>query len=163
MSVPLSVAIVFSVCLLLVFPCIIFLFFKNKKWLVFTYFTIYFAVLFVGVFGKIGIGQNVTISFDFSHNAFDPSKFLLYDFGVQNILINIFMFFPISMLVFCTQKKNILLKTIIFGFLLSVFIEFMQFALPISRSVELTDVLFNTLSALLSYCFFFALSKLQKK
>ena len=60
------------------------------------------------------------------------------------------MLFPIGFIVHVFCKNHKFLKTILYSFLISLFIENYQFILPISRTTELTDLLFNTLGGVLS-------------
>ena len=116
---------------------------------------IYFTLLFIGTTFKVYIKNNSLVIYpDFTKKWFSL-KFLLSDFSLSNILINLTLLFPIGFIVYVFAKKHRFLKTILFAFLISLLIEFYQFALPISRATELTDILFNTLSGLISatYCF----------
>ena len=66
------------------------------------------------------------------------------------------MMFPVGFLVYIFSKKHRFIKTILIALILSFVIEFYQFMLPISRTTELTDLLFNGLSGIISaiYCYF---------
>ena len=115
---------------------------------------VYFVVLFIGTTFKISLKQgNLKISADFTKPWFSM-RFLLYSFKPVNLTINIALLFPVGFLVFCFANKHRFLKTIILAFSLSLLIELYQFILPISRTSELTDLLFNTLGGVLSalYC-----------
>ena len=128
----------------------------------------YFIILFIGTTFKIGLKNNtVSISADFSKEWFSMS-FLLYSFKPVNLTINIALLFPLGFIVYYFANDHKFLKTILYTFLLSLFIEFYQFMLPIKRTTELTDLLFNTLGGVLSalYCSFlqkFGAFKAQKK
>ena len=118
--------------------------------------TIYFIILFIGTTFNISLKKgNLKIAADFSKNWFSM-RFLLYSFKPVNITINIALLFPLGFIVYHFANKHKFLKTILFSLLLSLFIEFYQFMLPISRTTELTDLLFNTLGGTLSalYCKF---------
>lgn len=111
---------------------------------------IYFVALFIGTTCDISISLNkTTIEFDYTHSWF-TIDFLVYDFDLDNILINVFMFFPLGFIVYTFAKTKHFSKTIILALILSLCIELIQFVLPIHRYTELTDILFNTLSGLIS-------------
>ena len=121
----------------------------------------YFILLFIGTTFKISIKNNNLIIYpNFTNNWFSM-RFLLYSFAKRNILINIALLFPIGFIVQVFCKKNKFLKTILYTFLLSLFIELYQFILPVSRTTELTDILFNTLGGFLSAAYCYILRKIN--
>ena len=114
----------------------------------------YFVALFIGTTFKISLKKGaLTIFADFTKKWFSM-RFLLYSFKPVNLTINIALLFPLGFIVYYFAKKNKFLKTIYLSFILSLFIELYQFILPIARTTELTDVLFNTIGGILSalYC-----------
>ena len=146
--------------LMVVLPTVILIMLKkHKKALKITaiiFAVVYFILLFIGTTFKFKFKSDfVLINADFSGDWFSM-RFLPYSFATRNVLINLAMMFPIGFLVYIFSNKNRFLKTILYAFLLSLFIEFYQFMLPISRTTELTDLLFNTLSGMISaiYCYF---------
>ena len=115
---------------------------------------IYFSLLFIGTAFKVTVKNgNLVIYPNFSYGWFSM-KFIPYRFSLTNILVNLALLLPSGFIVFMFVKKHKFLNTILFAFFVSCFIELYQFALPISRATELTDILFNTLSGLISasYC-----------
>lgn len=115
---------------------------------------IYFTLLFIGTTFRISIRNgNLSVYPDFSHQWFSMN-FLISSFHPVNLTINIILLFPLGFIVFFCTKKHPFLKTIIFTFLLSLFIELYQFILPVTRTTELTDLFFNTSSGVISglYC-----------
>ncbi|MGN1201476.1 MAG: VanZ family protein [Candidatus Caccovivens sp.] len=117
-------------------------------------FVCFLAVLFVGVFGKIDFdSQYVTIGFDFDgqwcSKTFNCSFSNLTTFDV---ITNLVMLIPIGMFVyyFLSSKKWWLRLLTLFGIgiLSGTLIETFQFILPIQRSVQLSDIVFNTISVL---------------
>lgn len=113
-------------------------------------FAIYLFLLFTGTAGTISLKNNsLHISFNFSSNWF-TSYFSWFDLSKTNVLINLFMFFPLGFVVYTFSKNHAFAKTILLAFVLSCFIEFYQFALPIIRNSEISDIIFNTLSGLIS-------------
>ena len=154
--IPVYITIIFV--LMLILPTFLIICLKNRpkalKISALVLGIIYFTLLFIGTTFKVYIkNNNLVIYPDFTKNWFSL-KFLLSDFSVTNILINLALLFPIGFIVYVFAKKHRFSKTILFSFLLSLFIEFYQFALPISRATELTDILFNTISGVISatYC-----------
>ena len=120
----------------------------------------YFIFMFIGTTADISMTlSKTTIEFDFTKKWFNIN-FLLYDFDLDNIIINLFMFFPIGFIVYVFANKKPFIKTIIFAFCLSLFVELYQFILPIERYTELTDIIFNTASGLISATVCHYLSKL---
>lgn len=160
MRININLAVILMILLMVALPTILlFALKKHQKALKITAIVlavIYFILLFIGTTFKFKIkGGFVNISADFSYKWFSM-RFLPYSFAVRNILINLAMMFPLGFLVYIFAKKHRFFKTILFAFLVSVLIEFYQFALPIARTTELTDLLFNTLSGIISaiYCYF---------
>jgi glycopeptide antibiotics resistance protein len=121
----------------------------------------YFVCLFIGTTADINMtSSKTTIDFDFTKKWFNIN-FLLYDFDLDNILINLFMFFPIGFIVYVFADKKPFIKTIILALILSIIVELYQFILPINRYTELTDLIFNTTSGLISACVCKLLLKLK--
>ena len=146
--------------LMLMLPTILVLSLKNHpktlKICAYILMIIYFVVLFIGTTFKFSLTQgNLKISADFSKNWFSL-KFLLASFKPINLTINIILLFPVGFIVYYFANNRKFIKTILFTFLLSLIIELYQFVLPISRTTELTDLLFNTLGGCISaiYCEF---------
>ncbi len=114
----------------------------------------YFVALFIGTTCTLDVDLFEThIGFDFTEN-WCSIDFLAFDFKPGNILINLFMMFPLGFIIYVFSNQKQVRKTILFALCLSLFIELYQFILPIYRNTELTDVLYNTLSGLISalYC-----------
>ena len=110
----------------------------------------YFVCMFIGVTCELHTTLSKTIVyFDYNHPWFSMD-FLPYDFDLDNILINLFMFFPLGFIVYVFEEKKCFSKTIIFALCLSILVELLQFTLPIRRFTEITDLIYNTLSGLIS-------------
>ena len=134
---------------------------KVLKIITFIFACIYFFVLFIGTTCVLNIDSNLTtISFDFTKDWFSID-FLWFDFRLGNMLINLSMLFPLGFIVYAFSKHKPFFKTIIFAFAISLLIELYQFVLPIYRNTELTDILFNTLSGVISGVYCHILSKLK--
>ncbi len=115
---------------------------------------VYFVCLFIGTTCKLNISADkVTVAFNFTEPWFSID-FLFLDFSLKNMFVNLMMLFPLGFIVYVFTNKKPFLKTIIFALSLSLFIELYQFILPIYRNTEITDIIFNVLSGLVSavYC-----------
>ena len=111
---------------------------------------IYFVCLLVGTTCTLDIDLKTTkIGFDFT-KEWCSIDFLLMDFRLGNMFVNLFMFFPLGYIVYTFSKHKPFRNTIITALCLSLFIELYQFILPIYRNTELTDILFNVTSGLIS-------------
>lgn len=164
MVISLITAIILSVFFMAVLPAFFLVVFYKKpalKWITLVFSILYFALLFAGVFGKVDIdAQTVSITFESNGSWFVASNFSWYSFDTVNVLLNLFMLFPVGAIVLALTKKHVFLKTVLLSFGISLFIEFMQFVLPINRTVEVTDLLYNTLSGIIGFLFFLCVLKI---
>jgi len=168
MQIALWLAITITFLFLIVLPIFLLIFNKNQK--IFTtlsiLFTIfYFILLIIGVTCTFNINLGfIEFYFDYSGISFGLNKFTLYDFGIFNVLINLSMFLPLGAIIVSFKKlKFYLWQTILISFALSFSIEFLQWALPIFRSVELTDLIYNTISGIAGYLVYFTIYYLSHK
>lgn len=133
---------------------------KNKKynaalWVVYSVFII---VLLVGVLGKIDIGEQYTrVYLDFSAMWADKPINISMQTTKMDFLINISMLIPIGECV-CLLAKNKKSKwgiviALCFGLICGFGIETMQFILPVHRSVQLSDFVYNTISVVIGYLY----------
>lgn len=151
----------------LIIPTVYLVIFRNNKKVIrvgtIILSIVYFSFLFVGFLGEVALRDNVlTITLPFNGKWFKAHRFLIYNFGLDNVLVNIALFFPMAFISFIFCKKHKFVKTILLSFILSVLVEFLQFALPVMRIVELTDLLFNTLGGIVGACYVMTLFKLLK-
>ena len=163
-------------CLLyLVIPVMVLLLVKNKK-VIFILSTIlivmFVVVLYFLTLGNVSIDSNVVfMGLDFSGEWCSKTIHLslLYgDFG--DVVINVAMLIPIGAYIVIIDnvfdKKHTLIKALVVGFIIGLSVETLQFILPVYRSVQLRDVLLNSLSTLLGAviykCVFYFRKKLQK-
>ena len=126
------------------------LFVNNKKILKLVatiVFVIYLSMLVVGVFSN---DSNLSkISFEATQKwASKQIDWSPMPNKISDFFINIIMLIPIGLYLGIMCKKP-LIKSIVIGFCVGFFIEFMQFVLPISRSPQLSDMLLNGLSSVL--------------
>jgi glycopeptide antibiotics resistance protein len=73
---------------------------------------------------------------------------------IRNLALNILLFVPFGF--FLTLKKSSYKKklkrfVILTGFLFSLFIELVQFAIPMGRSADVDDVILNTIGTFLGF------------
>ncbi|MBQ7466765.1 MAG: VanZ family protein [Clostridia bacterium] len=117
--------------------------------------SVYVLVLLIGVLGRIDIAkQNVKIDLDFSGEfASKPINFGFSHLATFDIVINLLMLIPIgTYFVFFNQNIKIwkvVLFSLLIGLGVGLCIETLQFILPVKRSVQLSDALFNSVSVLL--------------
>lgn len=147
-----------SFLLVIVFPPIFLLIFKKHPKLIrisaIIFFVIYIALLVFCTTARFSFdGLNISLTYPNKGEWFSLN-FILCDTGVLNILVNIFLLFPIGYMVYIFSDKNNFVKCILISFLVSLTIETYQFVLPITRLTELTDLVFNTFSGVISgtYC-----------
>jgi len=141
---------------------------KKLKIILSVLLSLFLVVLFIGVFGEIDITKEfVYIDFDFSAGFFN--KDIITNFSTYKVdrVINLIMLIPIGEVVCISAKqKNSkfgILFAVIIGLLTGLFIETFQFILPVPRSVQLSDVVYNTISCVIGYLYislFFYLKKL---
>ncbi len=128
---------------------------------------VFFVGLLVGVLGKIDITETkVSLSFDFSGEWFEKRLNTTFKTTLADKIINILMLIPVGEMVCFVSKKRgnklgivwSLLVGLLFGFV----IEFLQFALPVPRSVQISDVVFNMFSTVIGYLYFSGLYYFKK-
>lgn len=126
-------------------------------------FAIYACVLLVGVWAQVDVSkQFVNISFDFSTGwANKQISWTFKNLTTFDICINLIMFIPVGMMVWIKTDKLSWLKKLptllIVGLICGLFVEISQFILPVPRSVQFSDVIFNTISVLIGgiVCWFY--------
>ena len=128
---------ILTIVLMIVLPTILILTLKNHpkalKVSAIILAIIYFTLLFIGTTFHLSIRNgDLFIYSDFSQKWFSMN-FLIASFHPVNLTINIILLFPLGFIVFFCAKKHPFLKTILFTFLLSLFIEIYQFVLPVRR------------------------------
>lgn len=154
-----SLFILFMFIFAFIFP--IFLVFKSKRLLNIIYLIGYSIILFLGLFLDVKINySSIYINLYFDNKWFN-SPFIVASFSPLSLLINLFLLFPITSILPLLFKNITYIKIIILGFLTSLTIEFIQFALPINRYPELLDILNNTISAILGYIYYLILKSIR--
>lgn len=155
MSISTSLVFWVWVALFVVLPLLILSFVKNGKGktLVMSLFLIfYLALLIVFIIGDVSITRDtVTIGFDFSHNVGGKDvNWTFADLTLMDALINIVMLIPLGMILGYFFKHLSVLKAVLIcwylGFAFGFILELSQYILPIARSVQLSDAIFNMIS-----------------
>lgn len=167
MIINLKLAIIVTVFCMLILPTILFLLLKNKpralKICAGALCVIYLVFLFIGTTASIGLKNgNVSINFYFD-KPWLSLDFSWFGLSKINTLINLFLLFPVGFVVYAFSNKKQFLKTILISLAISIIIELYQFVLPIHRNTELSDVVFNTLSGLISATYCELLNKILKR
>lgn len=155
-----NVKMAFLLALIFLFLFPIFLIKIQKKKLIILYSLSYFLLLFIGVLSNIEITDN-TIYFSvlLTENWFNnPPSIAFFDSFL--IIVNLLLLFPLGVItpLFKKTKTNII-KVTFLGFFTSIFIEFLQFSLPIIRYPELLDIINNTFSVILGYQYYLLSTK----
>lgn len=150
---------VFVVALLAYFVVPIFvLLIKNKKAqniVLWALFGIYVCILLVGVWGKIDVGKDfVFVDFDFSKGWANKNvSFSFKNLTTFDIAVNLIMFIPVGFVVwFKTTNRKCWCRILLLvgvGLCCGLFVEIAQYILPVPRSVQLSDVVFNTISVMI--------------
>lgn len=163
MEINLIVAIILLIVFIVVLPSIaIFVFINNArilKILSIISFVLFLICLGFLVFGNVSFKNgNIVLTLQ-TNNKWFSMIFLWGSFSVTNILLNIFMLFPVGAFCLCNFKKHTFIKTLLISFVISVTIELLQFVLPVNRSTEILDVILNTLSGAIGYLYFYLVFK----
>lgn len=127
---------------------------KTLKIITWIFLAIYLGILLLGVWARVSIINGVVrIEFDYSYGFFN--KGVSWGFlGLKTIdvLLNLVMLMPIGVASCILSPKPFvkhLIGGICVGLILGIVIEFGQFILPVNRSVQLSDVIFNAISVCL--------------
>lgn len=171
MKIPSLLAIVCVAIFYLVLPTICFLTIKNERKLKITFIVFFIAfavILFFATICQIDISlQQTTINFNFSQGWCNKTiNFSPYTKSLADFLINITMLFPVGLTVFTLSKQKTWVKIIlcfVLGMLTGLIIETYQFILPVARSVQLSDVILNGLSALIGGLYMWFIASIKNK
>lgn len=147
------VAILALICYFIL-PLLVLLFvkdYKKVKLITKIILGIYIVILLIGVWTRVEVTRKaVTISLDYTYGFFNKnirwgfSKLKTFD-----ILVNLVMLTPIGISLAILKNESLIKlinKSIVFGLIIGVTIELGQYLLPVYRSVQLSDVIFNMLS-----------------
>ena len=162
-SVSTPLAIVVTVACFVVLPVAIMLCIKNDK--VLNILTCCLAVAFVAglcicVFATVSIGKDM-VKINFVNNGQWCAKNIKFSFAnlsKTDVLINLTMLFPLgAFFVVFAKQQNIKFQmfwSLPAGLAVGLFIETWQFILPVNRSVQISDALFNAVSVFVGAAFY---------
>ncbi|MBQ7603120.1 MAG: VanZ family protein [Clostridia bacterium] len=171
MDFNLTLCIIFFVLMFFAVPIVCYLFCSNEilhklRNLLLAF---YVLVLLIGVTGHIVFDGNV-VHVDYSFTKEWGNKDMSWGFDELSWIdfaLNILMLIPIGAFIASGQKKRKVWQTIILsclvGMLVSLGIETLQYILPVNRSVQFSDTLFNTVSAGLGAIMILAFINLRPK
>lgn len=170
-SVSTTLAIILTVFCFIVLPVVLMLCIKNVK--VLTIITCVMTIIFVGglcvcVFATVSIGKDV-VTIQFVNNGRWCAKTINFFSILQknDILINLCMLFPLgAFFVVLAQQSNLkfqLLWSLLAGLAVGLFIETWQFILPVNRSVQLSDAVFNAISVFIGATWYWLIWQIRKK
>ena len=110
--------------------------------------------------------REVTIIFEYTGKAFGKSiNWDLFSVGVLDKLINIAMLFPVGAIVVAYKHKNfksVFTTSIMVGLILGFMLETLQFCLPVNRSVQFSDVIYNAISVVIGTMYYYLIYKSKK-
>ena len=169
----LALSIVLFVVMFFVAPIACFLLCKRPALDKFRYLflTLYIVVLFVGVTCHLEfVGTDVDITYKFTKVWGNKDMFWGFtDLTLTDFAFNILMLIPIGAYIASSNKNTnkkwwqVLLYSMIIGLFVSLLIEATQYILPVERTVQFSDTLFNTISAGLGAIMILAFKKVRNK
>ena len=145
---------------------------KFNKILALVLFGLFMIPLIIGVFANVSVSkENVIINFETNGLwASESINLNIFKLSVFDICINTVMLIPIGVVTtlfyyyknekFCFGR--LMLRLLIMGLISGFLIELLQFILPIERSIQLSDVILNTISCTLGGIYFTLLLKIKK-
>lgn len=116
-----------------------------KKTMMYIVFMLYLSA----IFSATGLPQFNDLTFNF---MIQPIPFSQITNDIENSLLNIILFIPLGLILPFIFKGYTLKKTISFGLLFSLSIEFLQ--IFTYRLTDINDLITNTLGALIGYLIF---------
>lgn len=133
-------------------PIIFFCWCKDEKlWHKFSviFLILYLITLIIGVWAKVKISNGqVLIAFDYTFSQQKPIDWGFSGIKLLDILINFVMLVPLGVIFSVNCRKAIFCKLtigLVIGLAIGVVIEVGQLLLPVERTPQLSDVIFNSL------------------
>lgn len=113
---------------------------------------IYYGLVmsFIGIIlvtGLPGANPERVTQFQLLQSITDTYTFATRSAFFNAVVMNIILFVPFSLFLYLISKRLVL--TLLISFLFSVFIEVMQYILPIGRISNVDDVILNTIGAII--------------
>ena len=174
MKVPFLLCVLLFGSLFLICPIILATLFEKKKlnkWLALSMLALFSIALICGVFSNFSKTDDyIHFYFDYSSPwASETISFNIFKIGKFDLAVNLVLLFPVGVVLslFLSYKKlrfsKQLLWLFVVGLSLGLFIETMQFILPISRAIQLSDVILNTISCIIGGLYFLLCNLLANK
>ncbi len=169
MTIATWVVVVVAVFAYVVLPTAMLILIKDKskvKILTAILTILYVVVLVLGVTSKVVFdAEHVVIKFEYGTDW--CNKFInwnIFSGKLGDIAINIVLLFPLGATVNVFSKGTlgkVALKCAIVGCIVGLLIECSQFVFPVTRSVQLSDVILNTLSAVLGGLYYYLICRIN--
>ena len=154
MRIHVAVLFFFLIFLYILLPIILRLFGMKRRFGKIFYLILlfmYILTILVLTLTKVSFAEIVEIDFVNSGVWGNKQIYLFEKFGIVDVLINLSMLTPVGIFIYSQNRK--LYKNVLFSFcfggLFGLVIELLQFILPIYRTVQIQDILFNSISAVL--------------
>lgn len=127
---------------------------KTGKVLTTVFAILYVIILFFGITSRIFFKDSIAIiEIGFSTNWCDKViNFSLVDIDKIDLLINLIMLIPVGLVVVYFNRRTLINRFImlfVIGVIFGIGLETLQFVLPVSRSVQLSDAILNTISVVM--------------
>ena len=141
-----------------ILPVVLKIFFADTKickiltWIIFIFFVIIILCL---TLGKVSVDKIVSIYFETSGGWCEKHIYWFDKFEWKDAIINLVMMTPVGVFIWNNERsfwKNIVFALLL-GASLGLLIESLQFILPIARTVQVQDVLFNGISSAIGAIF----------
>ena len=130
---------------------------------------LYVVILFIGVTAHITIDGNILhVDYAFVKEWGDKDMFWGFDnLTFVDVALNLLMLIPIGAYIASSDKHRKVVHTILIaclvGMIISLSIETLQYILPVDRTVQFSDTVFNTISAGLGAGMILIFSRLRSK
>ncbi len=165
-------AVIIAILCFVLIPTILILAIKNKKTLFIVacvFAALFFAALCICVLSSVAITKDV-VTIKFVSNGQWCAKNINFSFSnltKTDVIINLLMLFPLGAFSTVIALRKDLKFPLVYAFLIGLSvgltIETLQFILPVNRSVQLSDIIFNGISVLIGGIWFRIVSLFRKK
>lgn len=168
-ELPMYVVVICVAMLYLIIPTLLIAFCKNTstlKIITIILAIIFFACLYICITFKVSYTTG-SVKILFKYSGEWANKTIAWNalkFGLKDMAINLAMLFPMGAIINVFSNKNFahtLLLSAVVGVCLGVCLEGLQYVLPVARSVQLSDVIFNTCSVVIGTIYFYIIKKLS--
>ena len=128
-------------------------------------FGLFVAVILVLTTFRVSVDRIVSINYDFSGEWANKQIYFFELFDVKDMLINLCMLCPIGIFVW-SEKRGFwanLGVSVLAGLVAGLVIETLQFILPVYRTVQVQDVIFNGISSAIGMFAVYTLNAIYSK